>query len=83
MKNRKICRRAPPRPWTPETHRETGRRIIAEATPASIGRALRIFANWLEEERGLATSTIDSQVSAVRSPGTIASSKACSGSTAV
>ncbi len=54
------------RPWTPESEREFTRNAIQRA-PAVCQLALREFARWLEEERGLRPASITLRVASVRS----------------
>jgi integrase/recombinase XerD len=54
------------RPWTPESEREFTRNTIARA-PAACRAALREYALWLEEDRGLRLGSITLRVASARS----------------
>ena len=54
------------RPWTPESEREFTRNAIQRA-PAACQPALREYALWLEQERGLRVGSITVRVASARS----------------
>ena len=56
----------PRRPWTPESERELTGNAIQRA-PAACQGALREYARWLEEERGLGPGSITLRVASAKS----------------
>ena len=54
------------RPWTPESERELTGNAIQRA-PAACQGALREYARWLEEERGLGPGSITLRVASAKS----------------